>query len=364
MHTDWFQQQDTLQQVRPSAQPVTEPVEGTTSEASLEEETTVAVPQENTPKPKHTYQVLQQLPPNATPAQQDSAIQSVFQPELKSLGTQDTLFLSANDSVKDTTDINFSHYYREGFFTNNALLHPELNVERYGVAGDPMPYSIQNDDVITGLLLGCFLLMMFSFSRLHHFILQQAKSFFHIQRSENVTVTTETSDEFRFQFFMVALTCLLWALLAFFYTQTKVADTFILRSQYQLIAIFFGCFCVYFLLKGMLYPILNSLFFNRKKNEQWMKSILYLSAMEGIVLFPIVMLQSYFGISVQSAIIYAAIVLILVKLLTIYKCFVIFFRQNGAVLQIILYFCALEIIPMLALAGSLVMIVDYLKINF
>ena len=89
-----------------------------------------------------------------------------------------------------------------------------------------------------------------------------------------------------------------------------------------------------------------------------------ISAMEGIALFPIVMLQSYFGISVQSAIIYAAIVLILVKLLTIYKCFVIFFRQNGAILQIILYFCALEIIPMLALAGFLVMIVDYLKINF
>lgn len=364
MHTDWFQQQDTLQHVHPS-QPVTETVEGTTSEASLEEEPVAAVPQESAPKPRHTYQVLQELPPDATPAQQDSAIQSVFQPELKSFNTtQDTLFLSAKDSVKDTTDINFSHYYREGFFTNNALLHPELNVERYGVAGDPVPYSIQNDDVITGLLLGCFLLMVFAFSRLHHFILQQAKSFFHIQRSENVTVTTETSDEFRFQFFMVALTCLLWALLAFFYTQAHVADTFILQSQYQLIAIFFGCFSAYFLLKGMLYPILNSLFFNRKKNEQWMKSILYLSAMEGILLFPIVMLQSYFGISVQSAIIYAAIVLILVKLLTIYKCFVIFFRQNGAILQIILYFCALEIIPMLALAGFLVMIVDYLKINF
>ncbi|MBO7579348.1 MAG: DUF4271 domain-containing protein [Prevotella sp.] len=365
MHTDWFQQQDTLQQVRPSAQPVTEPVEGTTSEASLEEETTVAVPQEKPERTRHTYQELQQLPPDATPAQLDSAIQSVFRPEVKSLATpQDTLLLSTKDSVQEATDINFSKYYKEGFFTNNALLHPELNVERYGVAGDPVPYSIQNDDVITGLLLGCFLLMVFSFSRLHHFILQQAKSFFHIQRSENVTVSTETSDEFRFQFFMVALTCLLWALLAFFYTQANVADTFILQSQYQLIAIFFGCFSVYFLLKGILYPVLNSLFFNRKKNEQWMKSMLYLSAMEGVVLFPIVMLQSYFGISVQSAIIYAAVVLILVKLLTIYKCFVIFFRQNGAILQIILYFCALEIVPMLALAGFLVMIVDYLKINF
>ena len=134
MLSDWFQQQDTLQQVRQSAQPVTEPVDGTTSEVSPEEETVATVPQENTPQPKHTYQVLQQLPPDATPAQTDSAIQSVFQPELKSLNAgRDTLSLSAKDSVKDTTDINFSRYYREGFFTNNALLHPELNVERYGV---------------------------------------------------------------------------------------------------------------------------------------------------------------------------------------------------------------------------------------
>ncbi len=95
-----------------------------------------------------------------------------------------------------------------------------------------------------------------------------------------------------------------------------------------------------------------------------MKSMLFLSAMEGVALFPLVMLQIYFDISVQSAIIYAAVVLILVKILTIYKCFVIFFRQNGVVLQIILYFCALEIVPVLALAGFMVMIVDYLKINF
>ena len=133
MHTDWFQQQDTLQQVRPSAQPVTEPVEGTTSEASLEEETTVAVPQEKPERTRHTYQELQQLPPNATPAQLDSAIQSVFRPEVKSLATpQDTLLLSSKDSIQEATDINFSKYYKEGFFTNNALLHPELNVERYG----------------------------------------------------------------------------------------------------------------------------------------------------------------------------------------------------------------------------------------
>jgi hypothetical protein len=362
-----FQQQDTLQHVR-QQQPVAEPVVPSSSEEVLEEENSMTVqpaePVEES-KPKHPYQVLQQLPPNATPAQQDSAIQSVFHPELKHLSTRpDTLHLPGQDVGKSIKEVNLPQYYRESFFSNNSLLHPELNVERYGVAGDPVPYSIRNDDVITGLLLGCFLFMLIAYSRLHHFILRQVKSFFYVPRSENVTVVTETSGEFRFQFFMVALTCLLWALLAFFYTQDRVAHTFVLESEYQLIAIFFGCFIVYFLLKGLLYPLTNLIFFDRKKNEQWMKAMLFLSAVEGVSLFPLVMLQSYFDISVQSAIIYTAVVLILVKILTIYKGFVIFFRQNGAVLQIILYFCALEIVPILALAGFLVMIVDYLKINF
>ena len=92
--------------------------------------------------------------------------------------------------------------------------------------------------------------------------------------------------------------------------------------------------------------------------------MLFIAAMEGIVLFPLVLLLSYFDLSMESAIIYMAIVLILVKILTFYKCFVIFFRRNSGLLQNILYFCALELTPLLILAGLMVMIVDNLKINF
>ena len=142
MHTDWFQQQDTLQQVRPSAQPVTEPVEGTTSEASLEEETTVAVPQEKPERTRHTYQELQQLPPNATPAQLDSAIQSVFRPEVKSLATpQDTLLLSSKDSVQEAaTDINYlvnptGKFVIGGPHGDTGLTGRKIIVDTYGGKG-------------------------------------------------------------------------------------------------------------------------------------------------------------------------------------------------------------------------------------
>ncbi len=356
-----FQQQDSLNQ---ATQPIVEEssvvkenVAGKDSSATLGAARPI--------KFTHAYQVLRLLPKDATPAQQDSAIQAAFHPELTHLSTRpDTLHLPCHDKGKSIKDINLPQYYRESYFSNDSLFHPELNGGRYGIAGDPLPYSIRHDNLITSLLLGSFILALISFSFSRQFIVRQARNFFYIPRSENVTVITETTGEFRFQSFLVLITCLMLSVLIFLYTQTEVADTFILESQHQLIVIFFGCFVGYFLLKGIIYGFVNWVFFDRKKNEQWLKSMLFIAAMEGIVLFPLVLLLSYFDLSMESAIIYMAIVLILVKILTFYKCFVIFFRRNSGLLQNILYFCALELTPLLILAGLMVMIVDNLKINF
>jgi hypothetical protein len=57
-------------------------------------------------------------------------------------------------------------------------------------------------------------------------------------------------------------------------------------------------------------------------------------------------------------------VLIIVKIMTFYKCYIIFFRQNVVSLQIILYLCALEIVPLLALWKILDFTANSLKINF
>ena len=61
---------------------------------------------------------------------------------------------------------------------------------------------------------------------------------------------------------------------------------------------------------------------------------------------------------------YVIFAVIIVKMMTIYKCYIIFFRRNVVHLQIILYFCTLEMIPLLAFWGVLVITANYLKINF
>jgi len=86
--------------------------------------------------------------------------------------------------------------------------------------------------------------------------------------------------------------------------------------------------------------------------------------MEGFFLYPAILLLGYLNVAHQTIIYYVLTVVFLVKLLSFYKCYVIFFRQNGIFLQIILYFCALEIVPLATLWGGLEVMTNALKINF
>jgi hypothetical protein len=121
---------------------------------------------------------------------------------------------------------------------------------------------------------------------------------------------------------------------------------------------------VYFLVKWLTYTLVNSVFFNSKRNRHWIKMKLFISSIEGMILFPAVLLQAYFNMSEQNVIIYFIIVLFFVKILTFFKCYVVFFRRNVFKLQIILYFCALEMMPLLVFWGALDFVANSLRIIF
>ena len=308
--------------------------------------------------------VLSWLPPDATPAQQDSIVQVYFKPsEIHWSSRPDTLHLPGHDKGHNLLDVQLPQYYREGFFSKDTLFHPELPGGRYGVAGDPVPYTIRNDSIFTSLLLICFIFAVIAFSRTRNFFLRQGKHFFYMPK-EGTTEVTETASEIRFQLFLVMLTALMVSMLYYFYTIHYIGDTFVLQSQYHLIAIYLALAIGYFMLKLLVYTMVNVVFFDSKKNGQWLKSFLFISAIEGVLLFPAVILRAYFDMPEQNVVICFIVVLIFVKLLTIYKCHVIFFRQNVVQLQIILYFCALELVPLLAFGGVLAITANSLKINF
>jgi hypothetical protein len=315
-------------------------------------------------RPLTPAQVLSWLPRNATPAQQDSAIQAHFKPgEIRWSTRPDTLHLPGHDRGHNMLDVNLPQYYREGFFSKDSLFHPELRGGRSGVAGDPVPYTVHSDNLLTGLLLLCLIMVVLAFANVKDFLVRQAKSFFYFSH-DVASEMSETAVELRFQFFLVLLSCLLCSLLFYFYTLYFIGETFILRSPYYLILIYWGIFIAYYVLKVLLYSITNLVLFDSKRNKQWMRSFLFIVSSEGVLMFPVMMVKGYFDISMFSASVYVAVVLIIIKILTIYKCYNIFFKRNVVKLQIILYFCALEIVPFVFLWSVLNATANMLKINF
>ena len=279
-----------------------------------------------------------------------------------SLSVNDTVcFLFPSGEATSGLDVSLPQYYRESFFAKDSLLHPELTGGRFGIAGDPVPYTVRNDNAITCMLIFCFVMALVSFAHSRQYILRQLKDFFYIPRSSN---PNDEDPSNRFQLFLSLQTCLLLAITYFFYITHYVTDTFVLDTPYEIIGIFFGVFIAYLIAKNIVYTIVNNVFFSSKKNRHWIWTLTFITALEGIALFPAVMLQVYFNLPMQNVVYYFIFILVLTKILTFYKCWVIFFRQISVYLQIILYLCALEIIPLLSLVGILVLITDRLKVNF
>lgn len=153
-------------------------------------------------RPLTPAHVLRRLPPDATPSQQDSAIQAVFTPgEVHYSNRPDTLHLPCHDAGRSIFDVSLPVYYEENYFSGDSLLHPEIKGGRHGVSGDPVPYTMRDDDIITGLLLLCFILVVVALSNSRRFIVRQLKDFLYVPHS-GISAITETTSEVRFQFFL------------------------------------------------------------------------------------------------------------------------------------------------------------------
>lgn len=288
-------------------------------------------------------QIINSLPKDATPWQQDSAIRANIKFPVVDWSERPNPMCTPTTKADEPSGYspNKPLYHSHSLVQPDSVYRPEYATYRPGVAGDPVPYTIAGDNLITSVLLGCFIFAMLAVAKSGNFIGRQIKNLFRPQH-EGTTVITETSSELRFQIFLVLHTCLLFALLFFLWRQTSFEETFIL-PHYQIIGIYTGIFAIYFLVKYCLCAAVGWVFFDKKNNEQWMKANLFLISTEGILLFPAVMLLVYFKLPIESMVFYTVLVVVLVKLLTFYKTYLIFFQRKRLLCKIFCTFAPLKL---------------------
>ena len=243
-----------------------------------------------------------------------------------------------------------------------ADLHAVQEVDS-GFEGTPISYSPRTDDAIALTLLACFFLSSIALARGKKFLSQQVKDFV-FDRERTSIFDSSTAADVRYLLVLVLQTCVLSGITFLNYFHDTCPALMDHVSSLLLLGIYVGFCLAYFLLKWLLYMFIGWTFFDKNRTNIWLESYSTLIYYAGFALFPFVLFLVYFDLSLTNLLIIGTIILIFAKILMFYKWIKLFFHQFGALFLLILYFCALEILPCLLLYQGMIQINNILLIKF
>ena len=243
-----------------------------------------------------------------------------------------------------------------------ADLHAVQEVDS-GFEGTPISYSPRTDDAIALTLLACFFLSSIALARGKKFLSQQVKDFV-LHRERTSIFDSSTAADVRYLLVLVLQTCVLSGITFLNYFPDTCPALMDHVSSLLLLGIYVGFCLAYFLLKWLLYMFLGWTFFDKNKTNIWLESYSALIYYVGFALFPFVLFLVYFDLSLTNLVIIGSIILIFTKILMFYKWIKLFFHQFSGLFLLILYFCALEIVPCLLLYQGMIQMNNILLIKF
>ena len=232
-----------------------------------------------------------------------------------------------------------------------------------GFEGTPISYSPRTDDAIALTLLACFFLSSIALARGKRFLSQQVKDFV-LHRERTSIFDSSTAADVRYLLVLVLQTCVLSGITFLNYFHDTSPTLMNQVSPLLLLGIYVGFCLAYFLLKWLIYMFLGWTFFDKNKTNIWLESYSALIYYVGFALFPFVLFLVYFDLSLTNLVIIGSIILIFTKILMFYKWIKLFFHQFSWLFLLILYFCALEIVPCLLLYQGMIQMNNILLIKF
>ena len=232
-----------------------------------------------------------------------------------------------------------------------------------GMTGIPLPYLLHSDPMVTCIMFLCMLLVSVVFAHGKKHFLQGLKNF--VRGRERGSMFDEvTASDLRHTIVLVFHTCLMLAFGVYRYLAQSAPALFEQYSHLGILAGLTAIFILFLLFKWAAYSLVNSLFFQKVRNELWITSFVNLFIWLGIVLLPLLLVIVYFEISSHIATFLLAFPLVLGKICLFCKCFSNFFEKIYGAFHFILYFCALEIFPDLILWKGMELISNNLIFKF
>lgn len=232
-----------------------------------------------------------------------------------------------------------------------------------GFEGIPIPYSPKLDDGVTVLLLCCFFMSAYVLSRSRKFLGQLVKDFL-LNRERTSIFAATTAADMRYMLLLILQTCVLAAVCFFNYFIDVQPELGARIPPYILLATYLAVCLLYLFLKWVVYSFIGWIFFDGNRTSIWMESYSTLLYYLGFALFPFALFLVYFDLSLHATVIIGIFLVIFTKILMLYKWIKLFCINLYGVLLLIMYFCALEIIPCFIVYQGVLQLNDYLLIKF
>lgn len=231
-----------------------------------------------------------------------------------------------------------------------------------GMKGEPMPYLLRSDWMITGILFVCVISISYIASKGKKHLLKQLKSIF-TTRERASLFDEATGSDIRYTFALIVNTCIMLGICGYHYSVHLIPHLLDATNHFVLLGIFILSGIFYMIVKWGIYKTINWVFFEKSKNLSWIKTYFNIIVCLGLILLPVILLTVYFGLTTGISFIFMAFAIVLTKILLFWKCFNNFFNKIYGFFHLILYFCALEILPDLIIWKGILISCNKLILN-
>lgn len=259
----------------------------------------------------------------------------------------------------DTVVSNYPIADRLGFLSGNEWLNTDSAVRFVGISGEPVPYRLSNDPFVTITLMLSLCMACFVICRSMYALGLQIKNFFRL-RDRNEDFSLKSEGEVKDQLFVVILESFVLSLLCFSYFVHLHSQHLMLLSPYVLLFSNMGVLLAYFACKYSVMGLFNRTFFEAEEVYSWWRSYNLVGFFKAVGFLLLVMVVLYFDLPDRICNLAFLILLGTAELLVLFKTKQIFFNSHLGIVPTILYFCALELVPLVFLWELLASINEFL----
>ncbi|QFQ12658.1 DUF4271 domain-containing protein [Pseudoprevotella muciniphila] len=218
------------------------------------------------------------------------------------------------------------------------------------IDGTPVPYNFGSDTLITGTLIISAFISIWAVARMWNYLVRTFNDFFYdIRQRGNVQMLSGDEDG-NSNFWILAIhSSLLLAMFFACYTQRIHPDIFNDKLPYLTIIIAMMVCLAFYFVRWLAYGFINNVFFEKWQVAKWNGTLSLATFIGSLIILALLLLYVFFNLPFRPISITFILLLAVGRIVLCYKAYATFFTYKGGFLHLILYFCTLEITPLLVL---------------